>query len=352
MHETTLSFKPSLNLFFGKNGSGKTSLLEAIYFLSFGRSFRSRLNKHIIHHDQPFLSLIGNIAHGEQQALIGMERHRDNALNRTHLNAEKLSSLIQLANIFPVQVINSEGMKLLNAGPKLRRQFLDWGVFHVEHRFISAWQDAQQALKQRNAALKSQECREQITSWDHILVQRSNELNEWRNEYADRLSKKLDDLLPTLCPFASTISLKYRRGWNKEKNLQDVLADGLARDQAFGYTQYGPHRATLELYANGTPAQHVLSQGQQKLVVCALRLAQGLIIKELAGKRSSYLVDDLPSELDTAACTNIARALANTGAQVFITGIAELDLSLLAQLFDDAAMFHVEHGHINVSRGT
>lgn len=339
-----LRLTPSLgcNIFCGQNGSGKTSLLEAIHLLSLGRSFRTHLNSHILQYEKPVFSVFGIAENSQHQQLtIGLEKRLNN-VPQIKLAGEAPSSLAELAKILPLQLINADSYQLLNSGPKFRRQFLDWGVFYVEQLFYPTWKRYQRALQQRNAALRNKLVSKEITLWNAELVLTGELLGQQRQTFLVDFIPIFQQLLRRLLP-AIDITINYIQGWNKEYNLSEVLERNLLQDKALTYTQYGPHRADLQLKVDKLLAKDVLSRGQQKLVVSALSLAQGLMLQQETGKSCVYLIDDLPAELDIQRRALFSEILQQLQAQVFITCV---DLEGIAGLVHakESKMFHVEHG--------
>ena len=150
----TLNPSPRINILHGDNGSGKTSLLEAIHLLGMARSFRSTRLNPVISHEQGSCTVFGQVELGEEQSsALGISRDRSGEI-RIRINGQSVRSAAELAETLPLQLINPDSFRLLEGAPKLRRQFLDWGVFHVEPRFLQAWQRLQQALRQRNSWLR------------------------------------------------------------------------------------------------------------------------------------------------------------------------------------------------------
>jgi len=218
-------------------------------------------------------------------------------------------------------------------------------VFHVEHRFFPAWQRLQQLLRQRNAALKSQLAVDEIALWDKQLIPIANDIDQHRLQYVDQLHPIFNELLQQLLPNVS-LKLRYYRGWSAEKEIEAVLASAFNKDLQFGYTQFGPQRADLQLYTEkNVPAHDVLSQGQQKLASYAIHLAQGLLLQETMAVSPIYLIDDLPSDLDPDKRQLISEILNTLQSQIFITGTTLQDLKDLV-ILKNSCVFHVEHGEI------
>ena len=335
----------TINVLYGANGSGKSSFLESIHFLGLGRSFRSRLLNAVINHDADTICISGKIISNETTIPLGIERNRANDC-RIRIAGENASSVIALAELLPLQLIYPDGHQLLNAGPKMRRQFMDWGVFHVEHSFYNLWQRAQRALRQRNALLKSYLTSEaDVAAWNSELDLVSSSINQARENYIRDLQVIFTEILGIILP-GITVNMHYQRGWDKESTLTEVLERSLERDKQLSYTQYGPHRADIWLRTTkNKPVHEALSQGQQKLIIYALRFAQGKLLSTQTNKRCVFLIDDLPAELDEEKRTLIATLLKDIESQVFITGIERKLLSPFVEI-PDSKMFHVEHGKI------
>lgn len=339
---TNVTLKPEakFNLIYGNNGSGKTSILEAIHYLSLARSFRTHITNRVINHEQESFSLFGLVQQDSTSIPIGIQRERNNE-GQIRIQGKNETSIMELAKVLPLQFINSEAHRLLSGGPKFRRQFLDWGLFHVEQNFLPLWQRAYRALKQRNAALRTLS-HEQIRLWNNELANASEELHFLRENYIEKFSavflQTLQHLLPNL-----EVSLSYYRGWSKERALGNILEENISRDIELGYSQFGPQRADLILRSHNIPIQDVLSQGQMKLVVYAMRLAQGMLLKNQSQKNCVYLIDDLPAELDKEKQRLVAYILLNLNTQIFITGIENEDLEVLFPR-RESNLFHVEHG--------
>lgn len=333
---------PVFNIIHGENGSGKTSIFEAIYFLGLGRSFRHHLVNRVINYEADKLSVfaVAN-SHNDMNNAIGIEKDREGK-SRIKMNGENIQSTASLAELLPIQLINPDSYYLLTAGPKLRRQFLDWGVFHVEPSFFPEWKRVQRILKQRNAALRSASHITYIHSWDVEFVAASNALEELRTRYIDKLSPIFQKVVAELLDIPD-LTLDYRCGWDIERGLQVVLQESLVRDQQLGYTQFGPQRSDIRIYTNNFLAQDVLSRGQQKLLICALRLAQGILLRELTQKRCIYLIDDLAAELDSKHRKKIMELLVTLQSQVFVTATNPNDLNDLIHIAN-TKMFHVEQG--------
>src|SRR3990167_7445239 len=342
LSEAKLQCSPYFNVFYGPNGAGKTSLLEAIYYLGFGRSFRTHHMQRIVQYNAEGFSIFMELQNQHHTIPIGIERKRNGECT-IKCNGD-MTSLSGIAKYLPLQFMSTMSYKFFLFGPKIRRQFLDWMLFHVEHLFYDTWQSWQRALKQRNAGLKTKLSSQQINFWNNELIPLANKIDELRTKTLIPFEPIFSDILKQLLP-QYHLKVGYSRGWGEGSDLADVLTSHLQRDYQLGYTQYGPHRADLNFLIDGIPAQEILSQGQQKLVLYAFHLAQGLLLKQQTNTIPIYLIDDLPSELDPNKRRCIIEVLKQLNAQVFITGINAADLEDITVL-SNTHLFHVEQGRV------
>ncbi|MDF1795494.1 MAG: DNA replication/repair protein RecF [Coxiellaceae bacterium] len=317
--QAELSLSPQINLFIGENGAGKSSLLEAVYLLSYGRSFRSSTQERLIQRHTEAFTLFTELSHGSKDYALGYER---NALGKSQIkiNGANKTSLSALSAHLPSQLLTTTSYRYFTDGPKLRRSHLNWGVFYQDPQFGSLWSRLQKSLKQRNAALKERVSREQVSAWDPELILHSESIHQLRLAYVAALQPVLQQLLAVLLD-GYQLQLRYEAGWDIQITYANALEQAYFRDTQLGYTTQGPHRADMQMYLDDLPAHLVLSQGQQKLAVYALCFAQGLLLSQHSNTTPVYLIDDLVSELDSHKIECLARVLQQINAQTLITGI-------------------------------
>ena len=331
----------------GANGSGKTSLLEAVWMLGTGRSFRSNRTTPVIRYGAASLTVFGELALEEGRALgLGVSRSRSGE-SEIRVGGERVRSASALASVMPVQLINPESVELVTGGPAERRRFLDWGTFHVEPSFLPAWRAFRRSLDQRNALLRAGSTSpREFELWERQLVSAAEEIDGARESYVESLVPLLQAALAELGD-PGEVAVHYTRGWDGNEQYAELLAASRAADREAGYTRAGPQRADLRLVAEGRRAADVLSRGQQKILACSLLIAQARLLEQRSDRTGIYLVDDLPAELDEAHRRRLGTALAAMRGQVWVTSV---EAGLVAEGLDSAehmTMFHVEHGRVS-----
>jgi DNA replication and repair protein RecF len=334
-----------VNLVYGMNGSGKSSLLEAIYFLARGKSFRQHKPAVLIKNGTESFTLFAKIASETNAATQKLGVTRDQRLTQFKLNGFYINQASTLANVLPVQLIEPKLHHLLEEGPEYRRRFLEWGVFHVEPRYDQEWKRYSRNLAQRNAALKAHLPDKQIRQWEQGLISSAKEIDQMRRKYLHDLFEFMNEAtgfeaITKKCRF------DYYPGWTKGQALEGVLSNGLASDKERGFTQAGPHRADIRIKIGQERAKDVLSRGQQKLLITLLLLNQCRILKQCLDKDVVILVDDLLAELDRPNQLKFMSLLRDTGCQVFVTATTRHDLEQVCEGYP-YRMFHVEHGCIS-----
>lgn len=345
IEQADLDLAPGFNFLVGANGSGKTSVLEAIYTLGHGRAFRSLQAGRVIRHEQEAFVLHGRIDGGSERALaVGLTKNRAGD-SKVRIDGSDGHKVAELAQLLPMQLITPEGFTLLNGGPKYRRAYIDWGCFHAYPGFFIAWSNLRRLLKQRNAALRQASRYSQIRPWDQELVPLAAQISAWRAEYSAAIASEITATCSQFLP-EFVLSFSFQRGWDKESDYGDLLERNFERDRALTYTASGPHKADFRIRAEGTPVEDLLSRGQLKLLMCALRLAQGEYLTRSSGRRCLYLIDDFASELDDTRRRLLAERLKATQAQVFVSAIGTEHVIDMSD--EKGKMFRVEQGKIAV----
>lgn len=331
-----IEFDPAINVILGDNASGKSSLLEALFLLGRGESFRQT-------------HLADRIRRGGSRFRLNARVRDENGLTRSlavegfknrtqfHKDNDPNARRFDLVETLPLQLIDPNIHRLLEQGPRYRRRFLDWGVFHVEQSFFPAWQRFRHALSQRNRALRNNWPRKDIVAWDALLARDAEHIDACRRSYVDSVAEALPHTIRTLFGDLA-IDFDYRSGWPMGEGIGQALAHSLERDQKAGFTQVGPHRADLKVTLGKAHAHNQVSRGQQKLLTTGLLLAQARIMVARRGVSPVLLVDDIAAELGSEFRRVLCEELANLDSQVFITF---LDRSFVPKRLQGGARFNL-----------
>ena len=339
-----VSLHPQLNLLVGDNGAGKSSFLEALKLV--GRAKLTGLQAREL---SRFGSSAWQLAVGWQdfdvrtgakgsphQARISWKRGLELRLDQKPISAG------ELAREFPTAGIDVSVQRLIAEGPALRRQFIDWSLFHVEQSYAVTWAAWRRCLAQRNRCLVEQRPVNQLRAFNDNLARHASQLTDLRRRHVAGLAAAFSDLADALLGIEAHYDLGYEPGWSADRTYAEVLLSQESRDQSRRSTIDGPQRADLVFRSSGGAAR-TLSRGQQKLMFAALVFAG---CRQIAAQRNRWpllLVDDFAAELAKPAQQRLAAAIAGYAGQAIVT-MHESD----PKLWPTSArwMFHVEHGKI------
>lgn len=337
---------PGLNLVTGGNGAGKTSLVEAVHLLGYGRSFRGRVRDGLVRSGQPRLEVFAEWLDGQGRSRRAGLRHSGQAWE-ARLDGAPAPSLTELCAELAVVTFEPGSHELIAGGGEHRRRFLDWALFHVEPGFLPMWRRYARALKQRNALLKrGPAAAGQLEPWDQELAQAGEVLTRLRAGYLERLEPVLAATAGEFLPELGTSGLRFLPGWRRDENpLADALLVGRERDLALGYTSVGPHRADWRVDYQGLPGREALSRGQEKLTALACVLAQARAFALDRGEWPLVCLDDLASELDRGHLRQALESVLASGAQVLLTATEAPEI--LTGALAPQALFHVEQGRLH-----
>ena len=344
IEEAKFAPHPALNLVTGNNGSGKSSILEGIQCLATGHSFRTRKPRELINHAQQSYQLTCTFTetNTDIEHRAGLLRSRDGSVN-LRLDYEDVKTQSAITRLLPVKSLTPDSHSLILEGPDVRRQFLDWGLFHVEHGFLEHWRDFRRALSQRNQSLRDMASDRDVNTWSSALFAPALAIDTGRKNYLakleDAVQKRLQQMDATF-----HVKLEYRQGWADAHELSDLLTRNLQYHRKMKTTTDGPHRADMLIFADDILAKQVLSRGQLKVLVYLLHLAQLDVLLMERSQTAIVLCDDISSELDEFHANTLISQLSDLDSQVFVTGIN------LDQLFHyEHHRFHMEHGNLRAS---
>ena len=347
LRQAELDLHPGRNLIVGANGSGKTSLLESIFLLGRGRSFRTRNSERLITHGESRLVVFGRTMPAEDPGVataLGIQVTRGEP-TVAKIQGEFARTLAALSQALPVQVIDPGVHKLVEDSAFRRRRWMDWATFHVEHSFMDVWASYTRALKQRNAVLKQRQANatgaaHQLAAWDGELAQLGEQLAQSRRKTLDELQPHWRQTVAALAGL--DLELVYFQGWSRDITLREALEHSRDRDLTRGSTHAGPHRGDIFLRLDGKLARDTLSRGQQKLVAVSMILAQLQLLANVLPEPPTLLLDDPAAELDPERLVRFIEQVAPLHCQLVLTSLA-----VGRQPFGQAdRTFHVEHGRV------
>ena len=362
---------PGLNLIFGENGSGKTSLLETCYFLSTARPFREKSVDSVIQRGVNGFLLRGRVEAVNAEHHIGITRERGGG-REIKINSELTTKSSELARLLPTLVLGPHSVDLLLGSPLLRRRFLNWGLFHVEPSLVSSvgtasgislsdfpgkWQAANRCLRQRNLLLRKHASNpgplhlKELDSWSDLLATYANQLDLQRGKYVDLYRPLFTEIVRRLSGIRD-VEFDYYRGWSREADLREIYLKEVQLDQKRGFTQKGFQRADVRITVSGQAAAKVCSRGELKSLVWSMVMAQGVLASNIggalrAGGGTLCLVDDMASDFDDGHRKRVCDFLLEAGQQVLLTGVDEKVLRAACNN-QYGRLFHVKHGEVEV----
>lgn len=336
---------PRCNWVYGDNAAGKTSLLEAVYWLGRGRSFRTARPEQC-RRTQASGWAVSAAVHARIEAPADHLRAvwSDGVLS--HYCNEARTTLVEQAKRLPVQLVEPGMHRLVEDGPAYRRRFLDWGMFHVEPDYLDAWRRYARALRQRNAQLRQPGGDRELIAWTHELAAAGERLHSLRAEGVHRLQQCFSERCEALGLPPAEVELSA--GWSGDGVLQQQLEERIARDRRSGHTSLGPHRAELRVSVEEQQARAHISRGQQKMLLVAMHLALADLLHAASGHWPVLLLDDFTAELAQRLQQHLADSLGAYRGQSIITSLWPPEGGLLT---DNAAVFHVERGALRAVRG-
>jgi DNA replication and repair protein RecF len=347
VQQADLDLHPGRNLIVGANGSGKTSLLEAIFLLGRGRSFRTRNSERLIRHGESRLVVFGRTASTAEPAIplaLGVQVTRGEP-TVAKIQGELARTLAELSAALPVQVIDPGVHKLVEDSAFRRRRWMDWATFHVEHGFVDVWASYTRALRQRNAVLKQlhsagAQVGAQLDAWDAELAQLGETLAQARRRMLANLQPHWRETVAALANL--NLELVYFQGWARDSSLIEALQLSRERDLLRGSTQVGPHRGDVLLKLDGKLARDSLSRGQQKLAAVSMILAQLRLLAGILPEPPTLLLDDPAAELDPQRLARFIEQVVPLHCQLVLTSLTPGQ----HPFGQPDRVFHVEQGRV------
>lgn len=355
IEDAEISFSEGVNVLYGDNAEGKTNLLEALYYTSIGKSFRGQHVSELLRFGtaDAQISLDYNGAGRDQTIKIQFFEGRVRTVEK---NRVKLGRMSELVGAFKAVLFCPEHLSLIKDGPAERRQFLDIAISALEPAYLSALQRYNRILKQRNTLLKGAEknpadFRDTVNIWSMQLAKEGAYIAKSRERYVKRATRFVEECFFDMTGEREKPTLVYHGCGGKELDTyEDVakteavlykrLCENHEREIGAGATLYGIHKDDLEVYLNGRAARIYCSQGQQRSLALALKIAEGELCREDCGEYPVLLFDDVLSELDENRRAYLLNKI--KGKQVILTTCEKEEFNATHRIFVKGGTYHAE----------
>jgi len=331
-------FDNCVNVFVGKNAQGKTNLLESIYCCSFGKSFRTKQDRDLVNYNHSHYTVRALAASEEKGNFeVKLIYRRDRGIKEAYINGIKCENISQIIGKIKIVIFYPDHLLIVKGSPAGRRRYLDGQMILSVPSYYHYFKQYSSILKNRNALLSSKKNND-IWVWEEQLALYGAKIIGRRIKVVENLSKKVKEIYSSLTEGRWVLEMKYSTSFGNitssmgEREIAEsflkVLGKNRDKDERLGFTTLGPHRDDIHFFLNGRSLKDFGSQGQHRLAVLALKLAEAEFIRENTGESPILLLDDVVSELDVEKRQLFFRMLKDC--QVFITAA---DLGILAENF-------------------
>lgn len=321
------SLSPHVTLILGRNGSGKTSIIEAITVALQGTSFKGS-DVELLKYESPWWRI--DLSNDEDQRVIKYEPSKATGRKQFAID-EKHSYRLSPALKYPIVLFEPDDLRLLSGSPTRRRQFIDRFISQIDPTYAQALRKYDRALKQRNNLLKQQIISsDDLFVWDIAISEYGAVIIEKRIVYIEQLNSQLNTTYNTIAQSTDSVSVHYSHTviGDIKQRLMSELHSRIERDRVMGYTSVGPHRHDIEFVFNSMPALSVASRGEVRSIVLAMKFLEVDIISESTGRQPLILLDDVFGELDSERQTHLTTKF--HGRQIIMTSASS------AAMIDDA----------------
>ncbi|MDR1937761.1 MAG: DNA replication and repair protein RecF [Tannerellaceae bacterium] len=347
IQQSEILFSPKMNCFFGNNGMGKTNLLDAIYYLSFCKSYMNTPDNQVIYNTEDLCVIQGfyDYEDHEEEIFCAIRRRQRKQFRRNKKEYEKLSEHIGL---LPLVIISPGDSVLIQGGSEERRRFLDLIISQQDRPYLHALIQYNKALMQRNVLLKNQSTDDSLYEVLEMQLSRYGRLvYEKRQELVSGFVPVFNEYYRSICRSAEYVDLRYISQLANGE-MPDMLSQNRERDRILGYTSIGVHKDELEMKLNDSLIRRTGSQGQNKTYLTALKLAQFAFLNRKGQTTPILLLDDIFDKLDAGRVEQIIQLVSNPAfGQIFITDTNRKYLDeILAAMNHDYTLFRVEQGNI------
>jgi DNA replication and repair protein RecF len=350
--QADLTFSPKMNCFIGDNGMGKTNLLDAVYYLSFCRSYTNPVDSQIIRHGEEVCMLQGKYEFedaAKEEIYCAIRRRQKKQFKRNKKEYERLSDHIGL---IPLVMISPADNELITGGSEVRRRFMDMAVSQFDKEYLRALLGYNKALLQRNVLLKNEEALVDTTLldiWEERMAETGTFIHRKRKEFIDEFTPIFNQFYARISQSGEQVSFSYTSQLN-EVDFREKLKHNRQRDLILGYTSAGIHRDELEMLLDGYPVKKVGSQGQNKTCFVSLKLAQFHFLLKTGKITPVLLLDDIFDRLDAKRVEEIVKLVSGAEfGQIFISDTNRESLDrILAHINNSSHIYSVTNGEINL----
>jgi len=349
-----LDFSQGINCFVGKNGAGKTNLLDSVYYLSFCKSYFNLTDSQVIRHNEDFFMIQGIYQRNDVEECIyaGFKRNQKKQFKRNKKEYPKLSEHIGL---LPLVMISPVDERLIVEASDLRRRYIDSVISQFDKNYLEYLIKYNRALEQRNSLLKNWknltgDTVSQLEIWDNQLALSGNIIFEKRSKFITEIKPVFQEYYSNLSGNSEIVDLIYHSHFQKYDYIT-LLSENRERDIILGYTTKGIHRDDLELILNNYPVRQIGSQGQKKCFLIALKLAQYDFLHSRNGFSSILLLDDIFDKLDNERGSRLISLVGqNHFRQIFVTDTQKERLnSVVKETGKEYSFFEVNSGEVMVN---
>jgi len=356
---TSIVCSPTINLFVGKNGQGKTNILEAITYLSIGKSFFSVPDNNLVRRGDAGFLIYGSFKSDNGSAYnVGIRYTGESKKKEVRINNKDEERVSSLIGMFPVVILYPEQHSITNGGPSERRRFMDMVLSQAHSSYFEMLTEYRRLLRQRNAILgesrqRDHQVRDMLEPWDETFLECAVGITVYRNNFINELETYLKNNYNNIITGSETPALRYessvpvRNGMDSDKQKSkayEAFAETFDTERRYGTTVFGPHRDELVLMINDFEVRKYASQGQQKSFLVALKISESQYLLEKRNEQPLILLDDLFGELDRERSNRVLELTTGMG-QTFVTSVDET----IGKTHYSSLNGHIQ---FNVSEGT
>ena len=349
--ETDLEFSEKINCFVGDNGEGKTNLMDAIYYLSFCKSYFNPIDSQNIRHDEDFFAIHGHYEKMDTKTDVISCVQKRNQRKLFKINKKEYDKLADHIGLIPLVMVSPYDRDLINDGSELRRKYIDGLISQFDRIYLDDLLNYNKALVQRNILLKRFADKipfdaDSLELWNAHLCKHAENIYQKRKTFLEDFLPLFQEYFTYISGGKEKVSIEYISQLNENK-LSDLFVKNLKRDRMLQYTTCGVHKDDLELKIGGFPIKKFGSQGQQKSFVVAMKLAQFEFTRNIKSFKPILLLDDIFDKLDNSRVEQLIKlAGSDKFGQVFITDTLP---DRIAKIFENA---EIPHKIFTINAGT